>query len=400
MKNDSYYKVCKRKNNSKRGYLLVNPRQAKHIPVNPKKFFSLTKRMTKALKESVDIEKSKNILVIGFAETATALGLSVAENLLKPGRNVYYITTTREHISGFPFVDFSEEHSHATEQRLYLNSCPEEMVEADEVIFVEDEISTGKTIKNIVNKIRSEKLLKNKTDNHIKVLSVLNGMSDDALSLFKSDGMEFVYLERIDNSNYDSLVEDIDTTTKRTTDFRGNYCDCNKLNKLNMHPWGDVRLGVDVRQYMYEMHTFISVNIVKYLDSTEINKNSVVDVVGTEECMYPAIEFAGELKYLGIKNVKTHSTTRSPIEVSSKKGYAIKNCAVLGSMYEDSRVNYLYNLRKDVTHVIIISDGRNACGLESLMSAFLACGENNITLVQINCCNEVEGKNKDGADEL
>lgn len=393
MENSKYYSVCKRKNNSKRGYLLVNPRQAKHIPVNPKKFFSLTKKMAKAFNKAVDISKSKNILIIGFAETATALGLSFAENLLEDERTVNYITTTRESIEGEPYIDFKEEHSHATEQRLYMKNWYSMADEAEEIIFVEDEISTGKTIHNIVSQMRDCDLLNNSTKRRIKVVSVLNGMSDKALEQFEAYGVEFVYLERIDNSEYESIAAGIEPTAVYTYNFRDTFNSREAINKLGITLSNDIRLGVSVRRYLYELHTLTSVDMLKYLENIDYPSSAVFDVIGTEECMYPAIYFACLLKESMKRcrlKVKTHSTTRSPIAVSDDKGYAIKNCAELRSLYDKNRDTYLYNLSGKVTYAIIVSDGRDKDGLNSLIQALDYNGAESITMVQIGYDGERE----------
>ena len=67
-------RVAKRYRNAKRAYLLVNPLQAKHMPVSPTE--ALT--MMRTLGEGLQQEFPGARLVLGFAETATALGAAVA----------------------------------------------------------------------------------------------------------------------------------------------------------------------------------------------------------------------------------------------------------------------------------------------------------------------------------
>lgn len=61
-------RIAKRYNNPKRSYLLVNPLQAKHIPVSP----AAALEMMGALGDQVAAKYPEARLVIGFAETATA----------------------------------------------------------------------------------------------------------------------------------------------------------------------------------------------------------------------------------------------------------------------------------------------------------------------------------------
>ena len=71
---ENMLKIAKRYNNSKRSYLLVNPLQAKHMAVNPEKSLNMMNALGKILSEKYHDTK----LVIGFAETATAIGAEVA----------------------------------------------------------------------------------------------------------------------------------------------------------------------------------------------------------------------------------------------------------------------------------------------------------------------------------
>lgn len=89
--------------------------------------------------------------MIGFAETATALGHAVYDCI----ENAAYVHTTREQIrNNEPSITFVEEHSHATDQLCYAephminNNCP--------VILVDDEITTGKTALHIIRDIQSK----------------------------------------------------------------------------------------------------------------------------------------------------------------------------------------------------------------------------------------------------
>ncbi len=60
----------KRFNNKKRKFLLINPLQAKHLPVSPNECVS----MLEHIGNKVSYQYPNVKLVIGFAETATAVG--------------------------------------------------------------------------------------------------------------------------------------------------------------------------------------------------------------------------------------------------------------------------------------------------------------------------------------
>ena len=105
-------RLAKRFHNTKRTYLLMNPLQAKHLSIQPAKTIEMFRSLGEKIKDSYDGIR----LVIGFAETATAVGVAVAEVISK---DCIYVHTTREAVpEEGNWIEFSEEHSHAVEQRL------------------------------------------------------------------------------------------------------------------------------------------------------------------------------------------------------------------------------------------------------------------------------------------
>ena len=71
-------RLAKRQNNKKRTYLVVNPLQGKHVPVRPGEAFSMFDCLAELLKKAYGSER---LLLVGFAETATAIGAAAAEKL-------------------------------------------------------------------------------------------------------------------------------------------------------------------------------------------------------------------------------------------------------------------------------------------------------------------------------
>ena len=141
---DDLVKIAKRENNTKRSYLYVNPVQGKHVPVSP----SLPLLLFSALAAKIESRyPEERLLVIGFAETATAIGSTIA---YKAKNAVYYMNTTRESVAGAAYLFFTESHSHATEQRLVANGMGDILSNVDRVIFAEDEVTTGSTIEKLI----------------------------------------------------------------------------------------------------------------------------------------------------------------------------------------------------------------------------------------------------------
>ena len=132
--------IAKRENNNKRGYLVVNPLQGKHVPASPTDSFRLFHQLSNLIADKYDKEST---LIIGFAETATAIGACVAADL-----DMHYVQTTRECIEYVDYIFFEESHSHATEQKLVRNGIERLIMKGKikRIVFVEDEVTTGNTI--------------------------------------------------------------------------------------------------------------------------------------------------------------------------------------------------------------------------------------------------------------
>ncbi|MFD0856090.1 phosphoribosyltransferase domain-containing protein, partial [Actinomadura adrarensis] len=89
-------------------------------------------------------------VVLGYAETATSLGHSVADALGAP-----YLHSTRRPVEGFAaYGGFEEEHSHAT-SHLLLPSDPALFDRDVPLVLVDDELSTGRTVMNTIRALHA-----------------------------------------------------------------------------------------------------------------------------------------------------------------------------------------------------------------------------------------------------
>lgn len=97
------------------------------------------------LHAALTLEDPVDAVVLGFAETATALGHCVAEALTAD-----YLHSTRRAVDGVqPYGGFTEEHSHATAHSL-LPAGPEFLRGDRPLVLVDDELSTGRTALNTI----------------------------------------------------------------------------------------------------------------------------------------------------------------------------------------------------------------------------------------------------------
>lgn len=115
---------------------------------------------------------------IGFAETATALGHAVFSSFQTNGT---YIHTTRENIEELSSViNFEEEHSHATSHRVYA-SDKYLFNNKQEIVLVDDEITTGNTAINIIRTMKEQY----PTKTSFTVVSILDWRSEENREKFK-----------------------------------------------------------------------------------------------------------------------------------------------------------------------------------------------------------------------
>lgn len=363
---DDLIGIVQRENNAKRGYLIVNRFQAKHFPVSPIKALELFDRLGKEVYKNI---KGETVTFIGFAETATAIGASVAVNCPKES---FYIHTTREPINKkFAVVDFKEEHSHATQQALFCTDIKTMLIDSDNIVFIEDEITTGKTILNFVSELRKEGI-----NGSFSVASILNSMNHENMNIFKNEGIDVYFLAHIEN-DFDKIVfEPYD----RINDFK----ELTESDVRIIEISGRVEPRVGISAYKYkEACINLSNKILDSVKNNSLNGKSVL-VMGTEEFMYPAIFTAAQIeKKFDNVSVKTHSTTRSPIVPFEKDDYIIKKRNEISSFYEYARKTFIYNLEK-YDNVIIITDSvnYNKNALKDLSSSLRHYGSTNITFVR------------------
>lgn len=361
-------RLAKRFHNTKRTYLLVDPLQGKHMPVKPSDALTMLHAFGEVVKEKYPDAR----LVIGFAETATAVGMAVAETI---GDECQYIHTTRENLlSENNWIEFLEEHSHATEQKLSATGLEKWITDTDTIIFVDDEISTGKTIINFINQLCDK--YPQIRDKKLVAASIINRVSAENNKKMLDHGIESISLIQIDNTDFTESVakytiseaaeleEGIDVSDVRIVD---------SAVKL-MNP----RLIVNTGKYRKNCQEFAA----SFLDNVQMDSDSKrILVLGSEECMYPAIVLGEMLeKKLGAE-VYTHSSTRSPIGICQDEDYPIKSGYKIKSFYDNERNTYIYNLDK-YDQVIVVTDS-NFKGFDagrSLLGAVVKEGNSKVVL--------------------
>ncbi|MFC8968053.1 phosphoribosyltransferase [Streptomyces sp. NPDC057094] len=132
--------------NPKRAHLLVSNVLGKHVPQSPSVVHGQGVALGRRVRDLLGTEEARGAVVLGYAETATGLGHSVADGVgVAP-----YLHSTRRPVAGVARAGgFEEAHSHAT-SHLLLPEHPDLLAGPGPLILVDDEFSTGNTVLNTI----------------------------------------------------------------------------------------------------------------------------------------------------------------------------------------------------------------------------------------------------------
>ena len=318
--------------NPRRFYLFVSKVLGKHWPVRPSIMHEMHIRLAAKI-----AHLPGPVLVMGMAETATALGRGVAEEAAKCAErdDILYLQTTRHRLSRPLAFTFDESHSHAPDHVVYL---PEPELQplfraARSLVLVDDEISTGRTLAELTGAYARL----NPRVEHIALVSIVNWLDDSR----RQELMQL--LER--PVSFPALVEGtfqfepdpefpppvlpiIDTDTHRVHD----------------------RIAVDpaLRGVLAGRWRLATEPGFSWGTSSNRPPNRPLVLIGTGEYAYTPFRLALALEAEGY-DVRFQSTTRSPILV----GDAIFSRCEFPDHCGDGIPNYLYNLDPQRLPVII-----------------------------------------------
>ncbi|WP_335869876.1 phosphoribosyltransferase family protein [Bacillus sp. 2205SS5-2] len=369
--------------NKKRAFLFVSRVLGKHLRVSPydpliisalltlqyaNKESEQNKKLVYALLSDSLAEKKagyesfltqkvklfEDSIIIGFAETATALGHGVFDSV----SNGYYIHTTREQMRDqVPVLTFEEEHSHAVDQLCFSNRGFFENEKP--IILVDDEMTTGKTTLNIIRDLHTKFPRKKYV-----VLAILDWRSSEHQAQFRK-------LE-------EELAISIETVSLISGDF---HCVGNALEN------GDSNLREDIPQLpavdWLDLSSVFTAS--SYLPRNGSNAPFIKETgrFGLAFDEMPAIHLAckeaakiierkrmesnilcignGELMYLPMKiasfmegNVYVQSSTRSPIHSERAEHYAINEKTHFMNPEDQATNHFLYNIKQDEFDEVIL----------------------------------------------
>ena len=318
--------------NPRRLYLFVSKVLGKHWPVRPSVMRDIHVRLAAKI-----AALPGPLLVMGMAETATALGRGVAEEAAaRAGRDdVVYLQTTRCRLSRPLAFAFDECHSHAPDHAVYL---PDPELQplfraARSLVLVDDEISTGRTLVELARAY----LRFNPRLEQIALASIANWLDADrrrelALLLGRPVGfpalVEGGFQFEPDPDFPPPALPVVDTVADRAHDG------------IAMDP---ACTGVLAGRW----RSAVASAFPAMVNGGNPSERPLA-VIGTGEYAYTPFRLALTLEEAGY-DVRFQSTTRSPILV----GDAIASRREFPDHHGDGIPNYLYNLDAARLPVII-----------------------------------------------
>jgi len=286
------------------------------------------------------IELKHKTLFIGFAETATGIAQAVFSSSL----NSFYIHTTRENITCIePSVLFYEEHSHATDHMIYpLN--PEIFDDAEDIVLIDDELTTGKTSLNLIRNLPASKTY--------GIISILDWRTDEHKEVFKNETTRNINLCSLikgtiecEKSGDLNLKDPLDDYTNSPLINHKDIC-FNSPNLIDgfIHSTGRFGISSEENKAIEEELN----GLAEVLKNERVEGNCLC--LGTGEFIYIPCLLSDKL---GDK-VFFHSTTRSPIYSNNEPNYSIKNKVTFNSPDGSNVANYLYNIPKDFYEQVFV----------------------------------------------
>lgn len=393
-----------RMNNSRRGFLFVNQMQCKHIPYSPTNMMNMCKKLAYKITSSFDITHDDKVLVIGFAETATAIANFVADEMYACK---YVLMSTREELSkSNKLIEFREEHSHAAEHSIYAwDLCSMfrmlagmdairhniiDMLHCNKIVIIDDEITTGNTVLNLVKELKRVV-----ADKQIKFYcaSICNWMDSERRKKFRDADIGYTSLIRgelreqneldvMDGLMRESIIEaQADRTVNEMYAQEIYVMDVPDLLS-DMDVFKTEKLG----HAPYSNDSMLLRSLHKLAKHEMIQEATSIRIVGTEEFMYMPILFGHLLENAG-KSVLVHATTRSPIDVLNDDyrgaGQAIKNRVEMRSVYGD-RKTYLYNTGTYTDLVIVMTDAKHTEeSHKSMLDIARSCRSDKMMLIYV-----------------
>jgi hypothetical protein len=321
-------------------------------------------------------------VVLGFAETATALGHCVAEAL----GGVDYLHSTRRPVAGVAAAGaFVEEHSHHT-GHLLLPSEPDLLAGPRPLVLVDDELSTGRTAVNTITALHRT------APREHYVLATLVDLREDRLTGLP-DGVrvDVVALTRARLGLPDDLAERaaaLRAERAAAPPAASEEAASHERVLLNDLGW-PAGLPAGGRHGFTTTHHRVFASAAPRLDAglaraADVRPGERTLVLGTEELMAAPLRLAVGLAQAG-HDVRFSTTTRSPAVVVDEPDYALTSGITFPAHDEPADgpgPRYAYNVARSWDHVLVVVDPpADTPALRTGLLAALAPHARRVTLV-------------------
>lgn len=352
---DRLFSLGFRYNNTKRSFMFVSKVLGKHTPVKPENLIQMTRSLANVYFdkniENETIQCSRDTLIIGFAEAAVAMG-QIFFDVLQG--NVSFVHSTRENPEGAdPLLQFREPHSHAPFHNFYMTN--DELIKnAEEIILVDDEVTSGNTALGVILKIDS--LYPGKSYGIASFLDWRNEEDQKAFESLKEQGITIkcrsllygkIDLDKvvIPSSEHMPLYKEVKNyNTEKWTVHKFDFCKTDETKVPYLKQTG--RFGLDQKDRT-DLETAIIESAKKILTWLPEGRSLFL---GTGEFLYIPLKLA---EYCG-SDVFFQSVTRTPNLPLNENNYDIGSLDTFPSPLDPERDEYLYNLKEgDFDNVLL-----------------------------------------------
>ncbi|KJE21543.1 Phosphoribosyl transferase [Frankia torreyi] len=391
--------------NPRRAHLLVSRVLGKHLPVAPGAGLAAGADLAALVRALPDFPADgaaaaaarhdggvrTGPLVIGYCETATALGHAVADGLA----GSHYLHTTRRGLSGVPPVlEFTESHSHASHHWL-VPEDPAILRGGEPIVLVDDELSTGRTALGTIRILHAHA-----PRGRYVVATLVDARPAAARTAFAELATELgVRIEVV--ALIAATVTVPPEIADRAASIRARLAGAAPPTQVSppaqVSPPVQVSPSVQVSAPARVSASVQAGHPVRWLAAdwpadlpeggrygwSPAHRRRLDDalapvaaavraaltrpdgrtlVLGTEELMYTPMRIADTLAAAGFGEVRYQSTTRSPVHPVDVEGYAIRAALTFPAPDDPSRVSHVYNVRPGVYDdiVLIVDSGADA----------------------------------------
>lgn len=425
------------RNNPKRSFLFVSKLLGKHIPIDPhisllagyalavllcrhlqpERSTELEPLLQQTMKGLTDPTEAPGVYrrliaerlsvpmplkLLGFAETATALGHAMFDAF---EANATYLHTTRELLADRESVlQFDEEHSHAVAHRCYAERS-DYWDDGEIVVFVDDEMTTGKTTLNLIRDMHAK--FPRKRYVVASLLDWRNAASEDAFAALEREfgitietitlyrGTIEVSGEAFPNGAPQGLLNSVEadgtTVAVKRLEHRVHTLQSvfqpveavsldlagNANHAPYMRQTGRFGIAAEERRSADEAIR----SAAAQLEALRAESGGNTLVIGTGEFMYVPMRIAAAMH----GSVYYQSSTRSPIHPVDRADYAVKDGVTFPSPDDEGVRHYLYNLGAHTYEDVFVILER-VTPMERLVPMLEALKHIDCKVIHIVCC--------------